>query len=143
MIFNLELRDILYTSAKRSGGYDDGEYRLKCAFILPSSVSPEMKDWFQNSTEWSEYAALDILLYRVVDKSIDLTIDAFGREEVQRQVQVLEQALEYADEICKPTAVYPCSSNGKLRKSDETTCVAHEWACGHKCVETLNLSQFE
>jgi hypothetical protein len=143
MIYNLDLRDILYTSAKRSGGYDDGEFRQKCTFIQPSSVSRSMRDWFQNSSEWSEYAKDEILLYRVVDKSIDLTIDAFGREEVQRQVDTLERAVRWADEICGPTAIYPCSADGKRRQPNETTCVAHDWACGHKCIETLDLSQFE
>lgn len=143
MIYSLDLRDILYTSAKRSGGYDDGEFRQKCTFIQPSSVSNSMRDWFQNSSEWSEYSKDDILLYRVVDKSIDLTIAAFGREEVQRQVDTLERALRYADEICGPTATYPCSADGKRRQPNETTCVAHDWACGHRCIETLDLSQFE
>lgn len=143
MIFNLELRDILYTSAKRSGGYDDGEFNQTCTLIVPSVVSPEMKAWFQNSTEWSDFAALDILLYRVIDKSIDLTIDAFGREEVQRQVAVLERALQYTDEMCGPTVILPCSANGTRRRGKDTTCVDHDWACGHKCIETLDLSQFD
>jgi hypothetical protein len=143
LIYNLELRDILYTSAKQSGGYDDGEYRQKCTFIQRSNVSDTVKDWFQHSTEWSDYAQDDILLYRVVDKIIDLTIDAFGRNKVQREVRILEEALDYANEQCAHTAVYPCSGPGTPRPPNETTCVAHDWACAHACIEDLDLSMFK
>lgn len=102
-----------------------------------------MKDWFQNSEAWTDFAALDILLFRGVNKSIDLTIDAFGREKVQQEVDVFEQALEYSNEICAPTIILPCSANGTRRAKRETTCIVHDWACGHKCIATLDLSGFE
>jgi hypothetical protein len=140
MIFSLNLRDILYTSAKRSGGYDDGEAGKQCIFIQKSNLSAEVKNWFQNAAAWTAYAAADILLYRVVNKSIDLTIDYFGRSEVQRQVSVLEQALKYADEACGSTAIYPCSTKGELVQN--TTCIAHDWACSYACLEALNLDMF-
>lgn len=143
IIYGLELRDILYTSAKRSGGYDDGEYRGKCTYIQKSYVSPEMKTWFETSPEWRERVKDDMVLYNAVDRSIDLTIDAFGHDKVERQVKVLERALDYADLVCGATAIYPCSADGKLRSRNETTCVAHDWACAHKCIETLDLSEFE
>jgi hypothetical protein len=138
MIFRLDLRDILYTSAKRSGGYDDGEYRETCHYIKRSVVSPTVKEWFTNSTEWNEYAKEDILLYRVALKSLDLTIESLGKAQVERQVLLLEEALKYTDDVCGPTAVYPCSAEGK--KQSHTTCVDHDWACAHKCIETLDLS---
>jgi len=143
LIYNLDLRDILYTSAKRSGGYDDGEFRNKCTLIQPSIVSPNMKSWFQDSTEWSDYAKDDILLYRVVDKSIDLSIENFGRATVENEVHKLELALKYANDQCAHTAVYPCSGEGSPRPASETTCVAHDWACAHECIESLDLSRFE
>jgi hypothetical protein len=141
MLFHLDLRDILYTSAKRSGNYDDGEFWGQCFYIYPSFLSPVMKQWFQNSTAWHEYAKDDILLYRVVLASLDRTIDSLGRDEVEQQVKQLEQALLYADKVCAHTAVYPCSADGK--KQNPTTCIAHDWACAYKCIETLDLSRFE
>lgn len=142
LIYNLDLRDILYTRAKQSGGYDDGEYWHRCTFIQRSNVSDAVKDWFQYSKEWSDYAQDDILLYRVVDESIDLTIDTFGRNKVQNEVGILEKALNYANEQCAHTAVFPCSGPGRPRPANETTCVAHDWACAHACIEALDLSMF-
>jgi len=142
LVFGLELRDILYTSAKRSGGYDDGEYRRTCSLIKKSQVSDTMKEWFRSSEEWQKYAETEILLFRAVNKSIDLTIDAFGRERVAQEVERYERALVYADEQCGHTAVYPCSADG-VYQPENTTCVAHDWACAHECLETLDLSGFE
>jgi hypothetical protein len=143
LIYNLELRDILFSSAKRSGGYDDGEKRNTCYFLQPSVVSPELQQWFNSDEDWLRHSEIDNLLFRVVNASLELTVDAFGLEELARQVSVLQSALEHADHVCGPTAVFPCYSTGVKRLSNETTCIDHDWACAYKCIETLDLSMFE
>lgn len=110
-------------------------YLLYCTVVF--------RNRFNVDEDWLRHSETDNLLFRVVNASLELTIRAFGREEIAREVSVLQSALEYADQVCGPTAVFPCSSTGVKRLSNETTCIAHDWACACKCIETLDLSMFE
>ena len=64
MILGLETNDLLYLRAKGSGGYDDAATKNRtCTYIVPSFVSPGMKDFFA-SEEWNNRNAGDKLLYK-------------------------------------------------------------------------------
>ena len=61
MILNLELNDILYLSAKRNGGWDEGAFNATCTYIVPSFVSKGMQRFFHSKT-WREHTAGDRLI---------------------------------------------------------------------------------
>jgi hypothetical protein len=110
-------------------------YLLYCTVVFRNRFNV-IKDWLRHSETYNS-------LFRVVNASLELTTHAFGCEKIAREVSVLQSTLEYADQVCGPTAVFPCSSSSVKRLSSETTCIAHDWACVYKCIETLDLSLVE
>jgi hypothetical protein len=139
MILNLELNDVLYLSAKRNGGWDEGAFNATCIYIVPSFVSKGMQTFF-NSKRWREYTAGDRLLFQAVNKSIDLTINAVGRSEFEAQLREYRMAQKKAQQVCGPSTVYPCSEGG-LRQRDNHSCLWWDSGCGYKCLDSLKLNE--
>ena len=137
MLLNLDINDILYLSAKRNGGFDEGAYMSQCIYIVPSFVSSGMKKFF-NSQLWREYTAGDRLLFHAVNTSLDLTIDELGRQEFEAQLQKYRLAQVKAQEVCGPSTVYPCSAGG-VRRKDTHSCLWWDSGCGYKCLDNLKM----
>ena len=76
----------------------------------------------------------DNMLYQAAYKSLDLTIDALGRDLVNNEVLQFRQALKVAQETCTDVK-FPCTPGGiKRRKND---CLFSDQGCGYKCLESL------
>lgn len=153
MILGLDMNDILYLSAKRNGGWDEGAYNATCTYIVPSFVSKGMQTFFKGN-EWQEYTAGDRLLFQVVNKSLDMTIDSLGKDEFETQLRHYRTAKARAQELCGPSTVYPCSEGGVRRsvnpwsKNSSTSANAHSclwWdsGCGYKCLDRLKLNDID
>ena len=134
MLLNLPLADVLYLKAKGKGGYDDAGKGGKCTYIQPSFVSEGMQAFFE-SKEYQDMVTWDFLLYQAANKSLDLTIDALGRDKFAGKLSTFRRAQEAVTIRCLPTTRFPCSEEGMLRK--ETDCLWKDSACGLDCLDQV------
>jgi hypothetical protein len=133
ILLNLEFNDILYLSAKGNGGFDDGAYKGICHFIVPSYVPPAMKEFFAGPV-WNNFIDGDTLLYKAAERSLDLTIDAIGKDEVKRHVVEYRRLRELAKEKCLPTTIQPCTEDGAFHRNTHN-CLFWDSGCGYECLD--------
>eukprot|EP00529_Nitzschia_sp_RCC80_P019949 CAMPEP_0113455422 /NCGR_PEP_ID=MMETSP0014_2-20120614/8368_1 /TAXON_ID=2857 /ORGANISM="Nitzschia sp." /LENGTH=435 /DNA_ID=CAMNT_0000346853 /DNA_START=122 /DNA_END=1429 /DNA_ORIENTATION=- /assembly_acc=CAM_ASM_000159 len=129
MLLNLTIPDILYFDAKSSGTYDD-----ECDLIQPSFVSPRIQevlktDHFQQKVEW------DAVLYKAVNRSLDLTIESLGTKEFEWNLHQFQIGQAKIKEICKGREVFSCSINGKRRFFNGKECLWKDSGCGQSCIQ--------
>ncbi len=136
MILGLPTASVLYISSKVNGGYDDGLYNNKCYFIQPSFISPFMKQYFE-SKEWNDKINWSIALHQAVNRSLDLTIDALGRNEFQEQLKKFRKAQAIVTRTCADSTLLPCSATGERRQDSETNCLFYDLGCNFECLDRL------
>jgi hypothetical protein len=140
LLFQLEPMDMIVLPSKQKGGYDDGGYNKTCYWIQPPVSFPEVDAYLHQDFYVDNY---DFFLHAVVNRSLDLTIDALGRDLVERQVQHHKALQAYAVEQCQSQAIFPCSNNGTLqRKESSQSCLIRDMGCGYKCVHKA-LTEFQ
>jgi hypothetical protein len=133
LLLDLELTDILYLdNSSPFELYDDN----KCVYQVRHYVSPGMKAFFE-SQEWQGRIAGDAMLYQATNKSLDLTIEALGRTQVEKEVADYRRALQLAQSECR-TAIFPCTSSGKRRYSQHF-CHMDSIGCGYACLDKVSL----
>lgn len=143
MILRLKISDILYIKAKSSGGFDDGAFNGTCTFIVPSFVSPGMKNFFKTD-EYLNRTEGDWMLYRAASKSLDMTIDRLGREQVEQHVLEFRAAQKMANDRCSLGIRYPCTQGGvRAPYNTHNAPEAHDclWldsACGYECLDRIS-----
>ena len=131
-LFHLEHEDMIVLSSKTSGGYDDGASDKGCVMIQKTIKTPEMKAYL--ATDFRDYN-YDFLLYDIINRTLDATIDALGRDKIEQGVQIHRKIQALAEEKCQAEAVFPCSSDGVLqREASSKSCYRSDFACGHECV---------
>jgi hypothetical protein len=132
LLFQLEPMDMIVLPSKQKGGYDDGAYNKTCNWIQPPVSFPEVDVYLHQDFYVDNY---DFFLHAVVNRSLDLTIDALGRDLVERQVQHHKALQAYAVEQCQSQAIFPCSNNGTWqREASSKSCFHGDNGCGYKCV---------
>jgi Galactose-3-O-sulfotransferase len=139
MMLNLKMSDILYLSAKSKGGFDDGggrTVRYLCTYIWPSFVTPGIKE-FLNSSEWRDMVRYDTLLYEAVNRSLDMTIDALGRDKFNDKLRKYQYAQGIANERCYQNAKFPCDLGGTFHHKNETDCIWRDSGCGASCLDNV------
>ena len=134
ILLHLRTTDILYLSAKKNGGFDDGLAGGQCYYIMPTYISPTIQDYLQHSQQWQEYTKGDNLLYIVANRSLDLTIDALGREKFNQQLQLYQATLKVAQQRCA-NVTFPCSPGGIL--NSEHDCYLWDSGCGYSCLDKV------
>jgi hypothetical protein len=135
LLLGLEMNDILYLkAAKGNGGFDDGGYNNSCVYIMPSFITPGMKEWFETNRQYKQMMSGDNMVYQAAYKSLDLTINALGRELVEKELQEFHKVMKVAQETCTDI-IYPCSPGGV--KTYPNDCIFSDLACGYKCLDTL------
>ncbi|GAX12450.1 hypothetical protein FisN_2Hh284 [Fistulifera solaris] len=134
MILNVSLADVLSVSSKLNGGHDDGQYQKKCFLIQPSFVSSGVQA-FLESEEWQEYIGPEQALYNAVNRSLDRTIDALGREIFAQKLLAYQQAMKAVSLRCQNVR-FPCSESGERRS--ETDCLAADMGCGFECLDQVS-----
>ena len=110
-------------------------WNRQCRPIPTATVYLDMKQWFY-SDEFEAYTEADVLVYKAVNKSLDLTIDSLGRDKVEKAVRDLQKANRLAQQQCKNVRL-PCSSDGLVEK--ETDCLIPDMGvgCGYKCLDQV------
>lgn len=131
MLLRIPLSDILYMSAKRSGGYDE-----HCFFIEPTVLTPEMTA-FLESDEWQETIREDLVLYDTANRSLDLTIDRLGRPQFERVLATYKMALHESDKRCADRTLFPCTEDGYRVPPSKTDCFWTDSGCGSTCLDEV------
>jgi hypothetical protein len=138
MLLGLTTKEILYTRARSAGSFSNGFPARPCIYILPSFVSPGMEDFFA-SDEWQRQIATDVEFYKAAHKSLDRTIDALGRDEVEKHLGDLRAGLELANTHCEGRVRTMCSPAGEVVKGENKTCYIWAEGCDHDCLDELEL----
>jgi hypothetical protein len=127
MILGLKTSDILYTSAKDFGSWDD-----QGVFIQPSFVSEGMEQFFASDT-WRLLSKGDYMLYLAANASLDRTIDALGREKFDQKLALHRYAMNLVRSNCSEILPYWTAAG----KTYETDCLVTDAGCGSKCFDRL------
>lgn len=130
----LPLKGLFESSAKGSGGYDDGRYKGRCTYIQKSFVSTGMKELIA-SPEWKAMVYWDELFHKAVNRSLDLTIQDLGVKEFQYQLSKFHKEKHLFEDKCLKQVRLPCSANGT--RNSQTDCLLDDMGCGFKCMDSI------
>ena len=136
MILGLDVGDILYLSAKQSGGYAlvSNKGTPRCIATEHKKREPYMLEFFE-SPEWKKHIEDDAKLHQAVNESLDLTIERLGRSEFETKLQTFQEALSLAQERCEEKTIFPCSTDGEyIEKND---CYKLDMGCGYPCLDKV------
>lgn len=140
MLLRVPVTNVLYLQSKSHGGYDDGMGRVKnkriCTYIVPSFVSPGMRHYFA-SADWQDRVHWDDMIYRAANRSLDLTIDALGRDKFRTRLAEYQRLLQTVRETCANRAIFPCTSGGQAIPFHKTNCLWHDSGCGNDCIDQV------
>ena len=135
ILWKLETGDVVVLPAKRSGGYDDAGHENKCTRIPKAFRSPAVGEYLRDKYIRNNG---DVLLYDVVNKSLDMTIDAIGRSKVESVVKEIRYLQQLAESTCQAKAIFPCSEDGQAQlELSERSCYVQDAGCGHECVDSV------
>jgi Galactose-3-O-sulfotransferase len=133
MLLQLEMPDVVVLSSKVNGGLDAGGLHGICVRIQPAFTTPEVDQYLAQEFSVRNF---DFLLHAVANRSLDLTIDALGRDRFQTELQTYHAMKRYAQDQCQNTTVYPCVEAGQTPNT-ETSCFVGDLGCGHLCVQQV------
>jgi hypothetical protein len=133
MILKVPLADIIVMSSKEAGGWDDGASSNGCVKIKKKWTTPKIDEYLEGDFLKGNF---DYLLYQAANASLDRTIDALGRNQVEAGVKLYHELLQKNDLVCQEQATFPCPilapNQTYLSKQD---CYFHDAGCGHKCTD--------
>ena len=137
ILFDLEDRDMIVLSAKKSGSSYDGE---DCRPMIPPRMAPEIDIFFKTNYTVNNF---DYLMYDVINRSLDMTIDEIGRDRVETEVKKHRLLKKIAHDHCQSVAAFPCSSNRTYQpEAAKQSCYAEDSGCGYACVQDV-LQRYE
>ena len=138
MLLDVPMSDVLFLNAKGKGGYDDGGGRAdgrSCTYIWPSFVSPGMQRFFDTNEEWQSMVQNDLAFYKAANASMDLTIQALGRDLFESNLAKFKTAQAEAKEKCLPRTIFPCDDAGRLH--NDANCIWNDSGCGVECLDEI------
>lgn len=131
LLFGLEHQDIIVLSAKSSGTRDE-----KTCRIIPKPLPDPKVDHYLTTTFIEDN--YDYLLYAAADRSLDLTIEALGKDLFQRELALHRRLQKLAEEQCLPVAVFPCTEDGEKNGiQSKKSCLWADAGCGYQCVQQV------
>jgi len=135
LLLGLETSDVMYLSAKQSGGYYD--HKGTCKKITKSVISPGVSE-FLSSKDWYARNYADYLLIEAASQSIDLTIDAIGRKQFEEAFETFQDLKKRARKECEDKVVFPCNSKGRLQEKEAAVnCYTKDEGCGYPCLDAM------
>ena len=84
----------------------------------------------------------DFLLHAIANRSLDLTIDALGRDKFQQEFETYQKLRALATEMCQANTTFPCSKTGEWQEGYKENCYEFDIGCGHRCIDNV-LDQYE
>ena len=79
----------------------------------------------------------DRAFYEAANRSLDMTIDRLGREDVERKVELYRWAQSLVKQQCAAEAKLPCTPEGVKRAPSETNCLFADSGCAYQCLDAL------
>jgi hypothetical protein len=133
LLMGVSAGDILTLDSKVQGSYyyDDS----RCFKIVKSHVSPHVKEYL-SSDVWNNQNYGDYLLHAAASKSLDRTIEALGRDQVERGLVKYRRLKAMANEKCASKDIFPCSADG-VGQPHKTTCYKSDHNCGYPCIDDM------
>ena len=133
MLLAIDIGDVLTLDSKVQGMYTFG--RGRCFKNVKATVSPVVKNQL-TSDVWYAQNYGDYVLHAAANASLDSTIDALGRERVEKAVTEYRRLKALASNLCSSTAYFPCSKDGeKQLKQARESCYKKDFGCGYKCID--------
>lgn len=137
LLLQLKTYDILYLSTKVSGNFFSWPNTEKCV-RLQKRVNYQTVADFLSSDEWFLQNYGDYLLYAVVNRSLDLTIEDIGKERFEDALDDFRSWKEYVENVCVPMTVFPCSVEGEYQEESQANCYWNDVGCGWPCFDRLS-----
>jgi hypothetical protein len=136
LLLNLDFYDIMYIKARSSGTFSNGDAAKgrPCVYLVPSFLTPGMQEFFE-SKEWKDSNAMDILLYQAAYQSLDNTVEALGKERVQKELALFYEAQALASAFCEGKVRGFCTPGGTLIPPGKRTCVVWGEGCDFDCLQ--------
>jgi hypothetical protein len=132
MLMKVPLADLIVLSAK-ADGYDDGLSAKGCVKLTRAWRTPKVDEYLARDFLQDNH---DIILYQAVNESIDLTIDALGRDKVMAKVDDYHALVAKNKRECAHEAIFPCPltrpNHTILSRQD---CYYSDAGCGHRCTD--------
>jgi len=140
MLLKIPVADVVVLPSKLSGGYDDGRSKKGCVKLQKKWSTPKIDKYLYGDFLENNW---DYRLYQAVNISLDRTIDALGRDKVEKGVANYRQLLEQNEIECRTKAVFPCPIPEGLKKAyfhtflSEQSCYYEDAGCGYKCTDKV------
>jgi hypothetical protein len=93
-----------------------------------------MKEYVYSST-FEAFTEADVMVYKAINASLDLTIQELGQKKVDAAVKQLQWAQGIVKERCSQSIKFPCSSNGEAQELND--CLIADVACGYQCLDQV------
>jgi hypothetical protein len=133
MMLGLETSDMLYLSSKQAGSYSGEQCRKLKKAYASKGIAAHL-----SSEEWYAKSYGDYVLWEATSQSLDLTIEALGKDKFKMALQKYVDMRRQAEEQCAPTAIWPCSKDGKPQvEESKSNCYKKDWGCGFPCFEAV------
>jgi hypothetical protein len=116
------------------------EARLYWSIIPSAHTTSEVDEYLANNFTIDNY---DYLMYAAVNRSLDMTIHALGRERVEKELEKHRMLQKMAEEHCQAVAAFPFSHEGiPQAEASRESCYEEDCGCGYKCVQDV-LQRYE
>jgi hypothetical protein len=135
LLFGLDFADIMFFSAKVSGGWDNGREGKGCTKIVPTFISANVGSYLA-SDEWLSKNSADFLLYEAANRSLDKTIAQFDVNQFTEELQQYHLLVQQVQEICADKIIFRCTEDGVFQeKESERNCYSRDEGCGYQCID--------
>ena len=138
MLLKIPLADLIVLSSK-AGEYDDASTPQGCVKLTRAWTTQTIDAYLAGDFLKDNY---DMILYQAVNASLDLTIDALGRDRVVAGIASYHTLSAKNGRECKQKAIFPCPrtlpNHTTLSKRD---CYFQDSGCGHACTDIALLAE--
>ena len=91
---------------------------------------------FLSSRQWYAQSYGDYILIEAVRQSLDMTIEAIGKERFKDALEQFQRMNKEAERICASKAIFPCNIDGKKQiMESQLDCYSKDAGCGYPCLD--------
>ena len=139
MLWGLDTGDIIVSAAKAGEWSYNWNPKGTCFKIARTHQTDGVLDYIK--TDFRS-ANGDFLLHAVANRSLDMTIDALGRDDFDREFAQYKALKTATTSICQSNATFPCSKTGQWQPQFKEDCYEYDVGCGYRCIDNL-LDKYE
>ena len=133
MIMKVPLADLVVLASKAED-YDDGGTPQGCVKLTRAWSTPKIDEYLAGDFLQNNY---DAMLYQAANASLDLTIDALGRDQVMAGVARFHELAAKNTRECKEHTIFPCPVTlPNHKKEAQKSCYSFDAGCGHVCTDS-------